>query len=134
MRKLFTVEQANRMLPLVSRIVQDIVTQYGRWQDRVREFELVTANVRLDRPNPRAEVLQAEVQEIAREIQGYVDELTELGVELKGFDLGLVDFPGEMGGREVYLCWRLGEPAVEYWHERNAGYAGRQRLSPRAVA
>ena len=134
MRKMFTVEQANRTLPLVSRIVQDIVTQYGHWQDRVREFELVTANVRLDRPDPRAEVLQAEVQEIAREIQGYVDELTELGVELKGFDLGLVDFPGEMGGREVYLCWRLGEPAVEYWHERNAGYAGRQRLSPRAVA
>jgi hypothetical protein len=134
MRKIFTVEQANRTLPLVSRIVQDIVTQYGRWQDRVREFEVAAASARIDRPQPRAEALQHQVQELAREIEGYVDELTQLGVEFKGFDLGLVDFPGEMGGRPVYLCWKLGEPAVEYWHEQDAGYAGRQRLTPLAVA
>jgi hypothetical protein len=134
MRKVFTVEQANRTLPLVSRIVQDIVTQYARWQDRVREYEIAAASARMDRPNPNAEALQHEVQELAREIEGYVDELAELGVEFKGFDLGLVDFPGELGGRPVYLCWKLGEPAVEYWHERDAGYAGRQRLAPLAVA
>jgi hypothetical protein len=46
------------------------------------------------------------------------------------FDAGLVDFPGEMDGRSVYLCWRLGESAVEYWHELEAGYAGRQPLVP----
>jgi hypothetical protein len=134
MRKLFTVEQANRTLPLVSRIVGDIVTQYARWQELVRDFEVAAANSRVDRPDPKAEELQYQVQELAREIEGYVDELTELGVEFKGFDLGLVDFPGELGGREVCLCWRLGEPAVEHWHERDAGYAGRQRLSPLAVA
>ena len=134
MSKVFTVEQANRTLPLVSRIVQDIVTRYACWQERVQEFEVAAANARIDRPDPRAEALQHEVQEIAREIEGYVNELTELGVEFKGFDLGLVDFPGHLGGRDVYLCWRLGEPAVEYWHERDAGFAGRQPLSPRAVA
>ncbi len=134
MSKVFTVEQANRTLPLVSRIVQDIVTQYTRWRERIQEFEVAAANTRIDPPDPRAEALQHEVQEIAREIEGYVNELTELGVEFKGFDLGLVDFPGHLGGRDVYLCWRLGEPAVEYWHERDAGYAGRQPLSPCAVA
>lgn len=50
-----------------------------------------------------------------------------LGVELKGFD-GLCDFPSQRDGREVYLCWRLGEPEVHYWHELHTGFAGRQPL------
>jgi hypothetical protein len=80
---------------------------------------------------PTAE--QRELQALAQEIDGYIAELQELGVEFKGFDMGLVDFPGELGGRPVYLCWRLGEEAVEHWHEIDAGFAGRQPLSPSAV-
>ena len=131
--KTFTVEQANRTLPLVSRIVRDIVTQYARWQDKVREFEMRTAHARAERPDPTTEAVQREVQALAEEIDGYIGELQELGVEFKGFDMGLVDFPGELGGRPVYLCWRLGEEAVEHWHEIDAGFAGRQPLSPSAV-
>jgi hypothetical protein len=128
----FTVEQANRTLPLVSRIVEDIVNGYARWQDEVCEFEVATALSRADQPDPRAEGLQRAAQETAREIDGYVAELQALGVQFKGFDLGLVDFPGEIEGRPVFLCWRLGEPAVQYWHEVDAGYAGRQPLRPLA--
>ena len=131
--KTFTVEQANRTLPLVSRIVRDIVTQYARWQDKVREFEVRTAHARVDRPDSAADALQRDVQALAQEIDGYIGELHELGVEFKGFDMGLVDFPGELGGRPVYLCWRLGEEAVEHWHEIDAGFAGRQPLSPSVV-
>jgi hypothetical protein len=50
-------------------------------------------------------------------------------VEIRGFEEGLVDFPGELNGRRVYLCWQLGEPAVEHWHEVDAGYSGRQDLA-----
>jgi hypothetical protein len=128
----FTVEQANRTLPLVSRIVEDIVNGYARWQDEVCEFEVATALSRADQPDPHAENLQRAAQETAREIDGYVAELQALGVQFKGFDLGLVDFPGEIEGRPVFLCWRLGEPAVQYWHEVDAGYAGRQPLRPLA--
>ena len=131
--KTFTVEQANRTLPLVSRIVHDIVTQYSRWQDKMREFEVRTAHAHAERPDPSADALQRELQALAEEIDGYIGELQELGVEFKGFDMGLVDFPGELGGRPVYLCWRLGEEAVEHWHEIDAGFAGRQPLSPSAV-
>jgi hypothetical protein len=63
-----------------------------------------------------------------------VGELRELGVEMKGMDIGLVDFPGEIDGRPVCLCWRLGEPAVAHWHELDAGYAGRQPLVPNVLA
>lgn len=131
--KTFTVEQANRTLPLVSQIVRDIVTQYARWQEKMREFEVRTANARMERPDPAADALQHEVEALAEEIDGYIRELQELGVEFKGFDPGLVDFPGELGGRPVYLCWRLGEEAVEHWHELDAGYAGRQPLAPSAI-
>ncbi|HJR62851.1 MAG TPA: DUF2203 domain-containing protein [Gemmatimonadaceae bacterium] len=132
--KLFSVEEANRTLPLVSRIVGDIVTQYAVWRDRVQQFDVLQASVNAEHPEPRAVELQAELDALAREIDGYVRELTALGVEFKGFDMGLVDFPGELNGRPVYLCWRLGEPAVEHWHEREAGFAGRQRLVSEAVS
>jgi hypothetical protein len=128
----FTIEQANRTLPLVRRIVQDIVDQYARWQELVKTLDVLAASpapdaVRVDR-------LQRDIQAAARGIDAFVRELTDLGVEMKGFDVGLVDFPGEMGGRPVYLCWRLGEPEVGHWHERDAGFAGRQPLAPSMMA
>ena len=58
----------------------------------------------------------------------------ELGVEPKGAAEGLVDFPMMMDGRLVYLCWRVGEPEILYWHELEAGFAGRQPLTAGSVA
>ena len=124
----FTVDQANRTLPLVRRIVRDIVETYAVWRGKVRDFEIATAPSRADRPSQPADELQREAERLAHEIQDCVGELQALGVEFKGFDLGLVDFPSEMEGRTVYLCWKLGEDAVMYWHEVDAGFAGRQPL------
>ena len=61
----------------------------------------------------------------------YIEELKRLGVEFKGPD-GLCDFYSIMDGREVFLCWRLGEPEVSYWHDLDAGFAGRQPLTEHA--
>lgn len=128
--KQFSVEQANRTLPLVSRIVADIVRTYAQWQDKVREFEVLSATVRADVPNESAEAVQREAGMLAEEIDRYIAEIVALGVEFKGFDLGLVDFPGEVDGRPVFLCWCLGEASVEYWHDRDSGYEGRQPIAP----
>jgi len=130
----FTPELANRTLPLVRRIVEDIVVQFARWQGRVREFELASATNSVAVPNPQAGQLEREVAALAAELEHFQRELAELGVEFKDYVQGLVDFPAERDGRAVYLCWRLGEPAVEYWHEIDAGYAGRQPLDPRVAA
>jgi len=126
----FTVEQANRMLPLVGRIVRDIVETHRAWERSVHEFELATAESRADRPSARAEELQRETQRLATEIQSFIGELRDLDVEFKGFDLGLVDFPSELDGRLIYLCWKLGEESVGWWHEAEDGFAGRQPLVP----
>lgn len=124
----YTVDQANRALPLVRRIAEDIVAQYRRWQERVREFEIVTSRSTATVPDARADRLQREVQALAAEIDGYIGELAELGIEFKDYERGLVDFPAELGGRPVYLCWQVGEPAVQFWHELDAGYIGRRPL------
>lgn len=122
----FTLDMANRMLPLVSRIVRDILDHYREWQQSVEAFEMATALSRSDRPSAEAEDLQRRAQDLAREIQGFLAELTTLGVEFKGFELGLVDFPGEIDGHPILWCWKYGEPSVQYWHDTTSGYAGRQ--------
>jgi hypothetical protein len=134
MPKFYTPEMANRSLPLVRRIVEDIVVQFARWQARVREFEMISVSNSVATPDPRAAELEREVAALAAELEHYQGELTALGVEFKDYVQGLVDFPAQRDGRTVYLCWCLGEPAVEFWHEVDAGYAGRQPLGPRVPA
>src|ERR671933_809734 len=114
---LFTVERANRTLPLVRKIVEDVVRQHRSWREKILELDLVASSARADEPRDRAEVLEGEAQALAREIDGYQRELEELGIQLKDRRLGLVDFPSEMNGRRVLLCWRLGEAEVQFWHD-----------------
>jgi len=116
------------MLPLVKRIVGDSVRDYWRWHDTVREFEVAALRSSPEAPDATAEELQKKATKLAEEIDGYMGELQKLGVLFKGFDTGLVDFPSEIDGRPVLLCWQLGEEAVQYWHEESAGFIGRQPL------
>jgi len=132
-RKLFSVEEANKALPLVRAIVGDIVRQY-----RVVEgLQQRLSTVLTDRRRPSDDLYSEELVQSKNELETeedklrtYIEELKNLGVELKSEE-GLCDFRSMMGGREVYLCWRLGEPEVMFWHELDAGFAGRQRLNKR---
>lgn len=126
--KQFTLAQATATLPLVRHIVGDIMTEYRRWQELVRDYEVVAASSRADMPDPRAEQLQRQAQSLATDIESFVAELAALGVQFKGYDLGLADFPSELEGRPVLLCWRFGEPSIAFYHDADAGYAGRQPI------
>ena len=125
----FTVEQANKMLPLVRRIVRDIVDAHQAWQRALQSYENAATWTRADSPSGHVTALENEVRRLAAEIEGYLVELRELSVDFKGFEQGLVDFPGERDGRVVCLCWKLDEDEVRYWHEVSDGYAGRQPIS-----
>ena len=132
--KYFTVDEANKTLPLVRRIVQDIVDDYERWKESLTRYELIAAGDTPDAgESPAAVALRQDVDEIAQRINGYIDELKQIGCVLKGFDDGLVDFYSKAGEREIFLCWRLGEDRVGHWHELDAGFAGRQPLIPEVV-
>lgn len=131
--KLFTVDQANATLPLVRKIVADVVREHAAWRAKILELDLAASTVHAETPQADPERLEREVQERAREISGFQRELGALGIELKDPRLGLVDFPSENNGRRILLCWRLGEPEIQFWHEVDGGYAGRQPLEPSLV-
>jgi len=131
-RRYFSVEEANKTLPLVKVIVTDIVHQFRVVSELKQRLSAVLNERRRPASDPYSEELaqtQAELETEEEKLAGFIDELTKLGVELKGMD-GLCDFYSLMEGREVYLCWRLGEPQVQYWHELDAGFAGRKPLGP----
>ena len=123
----FTVAQANRTLPLVSRIAGDIV----RTHDRAMTLQAGIEAVNGDTPtgHKASAPLHAELDGVMDRLQDFVAELAEIGCELKDYRTGLVDFVGRHQGRDVLLCWRLGEDRVGYWHELNAGFAGRKPVS-----
>jgi hypothetical protein len=131
-RRLFTPEEANQRLPLVQVIVQDIVDLYQDVQSRQARIESVKRRRGESRPSrlysEELDQMEEELQRDQERLAAFVRELHELGIEFKDPVLGLVDFPSEMDGRVVYLCWKLGEPEVKFWHEIQAGFASRQAL------
>lgn len=133
-KKYFTIEEANNALPLVRAIVTDIVTKYNEVSERKARIDQIRRSRQPSGRGPhdlyREELVQVE-EELDKEItrlQEYIEELEELGAELKDIGRGLIDFRSMMDGREVYLCWQLGEDEVGHWHELDAGFAGRQSL------
>jgi len=120
-RKYFSVEEANRALPYVTRIVEDVRNTYRR---------AIQLQEQLEHPHPGDEEVgvQKDYATAIEQLNRYVDELQTVGVELKDYDTGLIDFPAWHDGREVCLCWKRGEKAVGAWHETDAGFAGRQSV------
>jgi hypothetical protein len=125
----FTLEEANRTLPLVRRIVADITALHPTWRDLVYRFELAAAEARPEwGESTESMALRAQIEDIARRIQDYVQELEQIGCEFKGFAEGLVDFHGTLDGREILWCWKQGEERIEHWHDAESGFAGRQPI------
>ena len=127
--KFFTLAEANRTLPLVRRVVQDIMAAYPHWKDLVDRYGLIASQARPEWCESQEQLnLKAEIDTVAVKINGYLGELEQIGCEFKGFDKGLVDFHGRLDEREILWCWKLGEDRITHWHELEAGFDGRQPL------
>jgi len=128
--KFFTLEEATRALADVEqtvrrlrRIRDEAVTLRDQVEGKWAALEREAASIdEIGNAQQRLDALQEEFGEL-------VQRLEERGVILRDLDTGLVDFPSVAGHAEVYLCWRLGEPAIEFWHGLGEGYAGRKPLS-----
>jgi hypothetical protein len=132
----YTVEQANRTLPYVGRVVADLVRDHAEWRRCLGALDADRRGVARPADDPALAPLPADpaaLRRLAARLSGDVEaalgELAALGVECKGLDVGLVDFPAVVGGAPAYLCWQLGEPAVAWWHRPEAGFAGRRPLA-----
>lgn len=135
--KIFTVEEANARLPLVRAIVADVMQLAAELSDRRERLSRLSRG----RSGDASDVYQAEVEHVERELEkdsdrlgDFLRELLELGVEPKSASAGLVDFPAIIDGKLAYLCWKYDEPEVLFWHELDAGFAGRQSLTADSAA
>ncbi len=123
-RKLFTLAEANRALVLVRRIVSDIVTHYGR----LRQLHDTYLQRDQEGDTAGAENARLEYAAATDHLSALREELEEIGCELKDYEVGLVDFPSLRDGREVLLCWKLGEARIAHWHEVTTGFSDRRPL------
>jgi len=128
--RLFTVDEANRLLPLIRPIVGDLLGEHAAWQEAIGRFELAVA---ADPGHDGAEgeaaaAVREEAEAHAARIDACLAELTELGCLFKGFEGGLVDFLSLRDDRPVYLCWRHGESSVSHWHDLDGGFGGRHPI------
>lgn len=124
-RKFFSVAEANRSLVLVRRIVADIVAEYRRLR------ELHDTCLRLDSEGDvaAAEKVRGQYAAATDRLAALREELEEVGCELKDYGQGLVDFPARLKDRAILLCWKYDEESVDFWHEADAGFAGRQPIA-----
>jgi hypothetical protein len=128
--RLYTLDEAEALLPSLIPILEAIRAAHQELTEAVgdstRLEEPIASNGHV-KAEPLAEARQA--QDRARAVlRERAAELNELGVELKDLSTGLIDFRARREGRIVYLCWRLGEPRIDWWHELDTGFAGRRRL------
>ena len=129
--KLFTLDEANRSLPLVRAICQDmagLARGIAERRQRLRFLGLARRDGRNDPYLDELTEIEEQMDDEERRLDDFVRELLQLGVEPKNAIEGLLDFPSEREGRIVYLCWKLDEPKVASWHELDGGFAGRQSI------
>ena len=124
--KLFTIEEANALLPSVREILQRIQRSRRRLAKYRRQAKLAAAGAEQGGGGMEGGALYAAV---LTNFTAEMSELEALGVQLKDFERGLIDFPSLRDGRVVLLCWQLGEgDELEWWHDMETGFAGRTPL------
>jgi len=121
----FTLEQARSTLTEIRPLVDEI--QSIRQEILARRPE-VWPVVERAAGNGGSQAASKLVREFER-LDSLVHQVQDKGVLFKDINLGLLDFPALRNGREVYLCWKYGEEDIEFWHEIEAGYAGRQSIT-----
>jgi hypothetical protein len=129
----FTIEQANALLPSLELRFTQVMQLRGQLRTIYQQLEEAgeppTPDSLMRRDGePHRLTLRGNFRALAETLAEEVSAIEELGVAIKDLDIGLCDFLGEREGRDVWLCWRLGEKLVTHWHELDDGFAGRQPL------
>jgi hypothetical protein len=128
MTRFYDVDDANAVLPELEGILQVLAEQRGELV-RLRDHALARS------AGPDEPLSDEELRLLRLRMQGLVDQMAagvsridKLGITLRDIESGLVDLPALVAGRQVWLCWRLGEPRVEWWHELESGFGARRPL------
>jgi hypothetical protein len=120
----FTLAEANALLPRVDPMIRALRAARDQLTDTELHEVLAEAAPANGGGDPGRQVGEAFLA-----VRSLLAELQALGLVIRDLDRGLVDFPAIIDGREAYLCWEVGEDAIEFWHDLEAGYGGRRPLS-----
>lgn len=125
--KLFSANDADALIPTLEVLIRDLQTQAGTLRERIQD--LVRADENLDSMR-LSQIIEyhPELRPVTNRMAEIADQIEGLGCLLKDIDLGLVDFPSELGDEVVFLCWQFGEPRVTTWHRIDRGFGDRQPL------
>lgn len=119
--KVYTVEEANDLLPYLAPTLVELREKFELAENARESVAQAAAGNGWSHKREQWSVTMARVAEL-------MERMSDWGLELRDVATGLVDFPAIVDGQEAYLCWRLGEPEVAYWHSRTEGFGGRRRL------
>jgi hypothetical protein len=128
----FTLSDAKALLPVVGRLLRESVQAKGRYEEAeaylhdLSQRIMMRGGMSID--TAAAESWKSQRDANAHSLKNSLEKIEELGVQVKDLDIGLVDFPTLYRGEEVYICWRLDEDDIEFWHGVHEGFAGRKEI------
>ena len=134
MTRHFHIDEARKLLPEVARDIQQAIEfkqeheRAGAGLQSMHQHVAMMGGVVLDRERLLAYRHRREAS--AKRLEEILGNLQSLGVQVKDLDIGLLDFPTYYNGREVLLCWRLGEDDITWWHGAEEGFRGRKAIDP----
>ncbi|MBV9612972.1 MAG: DUF2203 domain-containing protein [Acidobacteriaceae bacterium] len=132
MARFFTLLEAETLLPEIERLLRSIIEVKQHYEAAASELNAITQRITLtggmNAPRERLARIRARKDASAGALKSAVERLEEIGVLLKDVDTGLIDFPTLYRGKEVYLCWKLGETGIAFWHHVEDGFRGRRAI------
>jgi hypothetical protein len=135
--RFFTLQQAEQLLPQVESDLRGAISCKAEYQDAESDWQgfqrriLLLGGVQVDHEHLLD--LKTRRDSAAARIKEALEKIHEYGCLVKDLDTGLIDFPTLLRGEEVYLCWKLGEPAIQFWHGVQEGFRGRKPIDPEFI-
>lgn len=135
MSKTFTLHEAQTLLPVVEALLRKAQAESARASGLEMEMQALSQRIFMSGGMhvdvAKAAKRRADREKALQETRDTLTEMEEIGVQVKDLQQGLLDFPAVMDGRDVLLCWKLGEKEIGYWHTPEDGFAGRKPLDHR---
>jgi hypothetical protein len=128
--QLFTLEEANALLPRVETMLRELRRQREALAEKQHEYAdaVQQSSSNGHGMSEKLAAQRTEMQQLVEDINAGIEDINGLGCVVKDVDLGLIDFPGQRDGEVVNLCWQLGEKEIGFWHPLDTGFAHRQPL------
>jgi hypothetical protein len=132
--RIFTLTEAERTLREIEPLLVEAVESRRKLSEAEEQVAQITARIQVMGgvlvDTQLTSRLRTERETLTNSIREALEGIEATGCVVKDLDTGLLDFPAHINGEEVYLCWRLGEDRIRFWHRRNEGFAGRKPLDP----